>query len=116
MVYPRIYHEYTMFMWEVYIYVVYTRHTSIPGILYRKKGFQMLNQPASECPNRCLTYDMPLFWYVLSTYWYVLVCTIILHFLYRSVLTGSTYQYEPVPTAKCSLPKELLILNGLLLQ
>jgi hypothetical protein len=40
MVYPRIYHVtvYTMYMWEVYTYVVYTRH--IPGI-YRKLGFQM---------------------------------------------------------------------------
>ena len=35
---------------------------------------------------------MTLFWYVLSTYWYVPVCTII-PFLYRSVL--GTYWYVP---------------------
>jgi hypothetical protein len=38
---------------------------------------------------------MTLFWYILSTYWYVLVCTLI-HFLYRSVL--GTYRYVPVCT------------------
>jgi hypothetical protein len=39
-------------------------------------GAPILNQ----CPHWCPTY-MTLFWYVLSMYWYVLVCTII-HFLY----------------------------------
>jgi hypothetical protein len=37
---------------------------------------------------------MTLFWYILSTYWYVLVCTNI-DFLYLSVL--STYRYVPIP-------------------
>ncbi len=38
----------------------------------------------NQCPHWCPTY-MTLFWYVLSTYWYVPVGTI-LHFLYQSVL------------------------------
>ena len=40
-------------------------------------GAPILNQ----CPYWCPSY-MTLFWYVLSMYWYVLVCTII-HFLYQ---------------------------------
>ena len=43
-------------------------------------GAPILNQ----CPYWCPTY-MTLFWYILSTYLYVLFCTLI-HFLYRSVL------------------------------
>jgi hypothetical protein len=53
-------------------------------------GAQKLNQ----CPYWCPTY-MTLFWYVLSTYQYVLICTII-HVLYRYV--PSRYQYVPVRT------------------
>ena len=59
-------------------------------------GAPILNQ----CPYWCPTY-MTLFWYSdrdkFSTYWYVLVCTLI-HFLYRSVqwLVLGTYQYVPV--------------------
>ncbi len=45
----------------------------------------------NQCPYWCPTH-MTLFWYVLSTYWYVPVCTII-PFLYRSVLR--TYWYVP---------------------
>jgi hypothetical protein len=37
---------------------------------------------------------MTLVWYILSTYWYVPICTII-YFLYRSVL--GTYLYVPSP-------------------
>jgi hypothetical protein len=47
---------------------------------------------------------MTLFWYVLSTYWYVPVGTII-HFLYQSVL--GTYWYVPLPN--------LYVLNTLFL-
>ncbi len=52
------------------------------------------------CPYWCPTY-MTLFWYILSTNWYVPVCTNI-DFLYRSVL--STYQYILVRTGTYLIP------------
>ncbi len=58
-----------------------------------------------QCPCWCPTY-MTLFWYILSTYWYVQAFTVI-PFLFQSVL--GTYRYvvctasEPVRT-KYSIP------------
>ncbi len=69
-------------------------------ILCMRGMYAVVLETLNQCPYWCPPY-MTLFWYILRTYCYVLVCMII-HFLYK--YDSSTYLYVQVRTSTYLIP------------